>query len=161
MKRTALASFLFAGALLATGVIYQDANIKVTAVENTHYAFHKGPAAGKFKSYSYRFETPGSVLVFMGDSGPSDAVTELAKGADLLVTQTSSFQDRMKTMIENGRWQAMTPAEQARITQQATRNITLEQIGEMATRGGVKTVVLSHLSARADGSDDYTPWAAE
>ena len=161
MKRTALASFLFAGALLATGVIYQDANIKVTAVENTHYAFHKGPAAGKFKSYSYRFETPGSVLVFMGDSGPSDAVTELAKGADLLVTQTSSFQDRMKTMIENGRWQEMTPAEQARITQQATRNITLEQIGEMATRGGVKTVVLSHLSARADGSDDYTPWAAE
>ena len=67
----------------------------------------------------------------------------------------------MKTMIENGRWQEMTPAEQARITQQATRNITLEQIGEMATRGGVKTVVLSHLSARADGSDDYTPWAAE
>ncbi len=64
-------------------------------------------------------------------------------------------------MIENGRWQAMTPAQQARITQAATRNITLEQIGEMATRAGVKTVVLSHLSARADGSDDYTPWVAE
>ena len=31
----------------------------------------------------------------------------------------------------------------------------------MATRAKVKTVVLSHLSARADGSDDYTPWAAE
>lgn len=152
---------MFLGRDVGTGVIYQDANIKVTAVENTHYAFHKGPAAGKFKSYSYRFETPDGVVVFMGDSGPSDAVTELAKGADLLVTQTSSFQDRMKTMIENGRWQAMTPAEQARITQQATRNITLEQIGEMATHAGVKTVVLSHLSERADGSDDYTPWAAE
>jgi ribonuclease BN (tRNA processing enzyme) len=145
----------------APGVIYQDVNIKVTAVENTHYAFHKGSAAGKFKSYSYRFETPDSVVVFMGDSGPSDSVTELAKGADLLVTQTSSFQERMKTMIENGRWQKMTPAEQARIAQQATRNITLEDIGRMATRANVKTVVLSHLSARADGSDDYTPWVEE
>ena len=25
-------------------------------------------------------------------------------------------------------------------------------------RANVKTVVLSHLSARADGTDDYTPW---
>ena len=55
----------------------------------------------------------------------------------------------------------MTPVEQARITEQATRNITLEDIRNMATRANVKTVVLSHLSARADGSDDYTPWAAE
>ena len=148
---------VFLGHDVGTGVIYQDANIKVTAVENTHFAFHKGPAAGKFKSYSYRFETSDRVIVFMGDSGPSDAVTELAKGADLPVTQTSSFQKRMKMMIENGRWQAMTPAEQARITEQATRNITLEDIGKMATRANVKTVVLSHLSARADGTDDYTP----
>jgi ribonuclease BN (tRNA processing enzyme) len=154
-------SQVFVGHDVGTGVIYQDANIKVTAAGNTHFAFHKGPAAGKFKSYSYRFETPDSVIVFMGDSGPSDAVTELAKGADLLVTQTSSFEERMKMMIENGRWQAMTPAEQERIRQQATRNITLEQIGEMATRANVKTVVLSHLSARADGSDDYAPWASE
>src|SRR5215831_5955706 len=52
----------------------------------------------------------------------------------------------------------MTPAEQARLLAQATRNITLEDIGKMATRANVKTVVLSHLSARADGSDDYTSW---
>jgi ribonuclease BN (tRNA processing enzyme) len=64
-------------------------------------------------------------------------------------------------MIDNGRWQAMTPAEQARVTRQATRDITLEDIGKMAERANVRTVVLSHLSARADGSDDYTPWAAE
>ena len=79
---------LFLGHDVGTGVIYQDANVKVTAVENTHFAFHKGPAAGKHKSYSYRFETPDRVIVFTGDTGPSDAVTELAKGADLLVTET-------------------------------------------------------------------------
>jgi len=56
----------------------------------------------------------------------------------------------------------MTPAEQQGFTRQATQgHMTLEDIGKMATRANVKTVVLSHLSARADGSDDYTPWAAE
>jgi ribonuclease BN (tRNA processing enzyme) len=144
-----------------TGVVYQDANIKVTAVENSHFAFHSGINAGKYKSYAYRFEMSDRVIVFTGDTGPSDAVTELAKGADLLVTEAASFQDRMQRMIDNGRWQSMTPAEQARVTGQATRDITLEDIGKMAERANVRTVVLSHLSARADGSDDYTPWAAE
>ena len=31
----------------------------------------------------------------------------------------------------------------------------------MAARANVKSLVLSHRPARADGSDDYTPWAAE
>ena len=31
----------------------------------------------------------------------------------------------------------------------------------MAARAEVKTVVLSHLTSRSDGSDDYTPWADE
>jgi ribonuclease BN (tRNA processing enzyme) len=39
--------------------------------------------------------------------------------------------------------------------------MTLDIIGKMAARANVKTVVLSHLSARADGTDDYTPWVAE
>ena len=46
---------LFLGHDVGPGVIYQDANINVTAIENTHFGFHKGPAAGKHKSYSYRF----------------------------------------------------------------------------------------------------------
>ena len=148
----------------ADSVFYiQDGKVKVTAVENSHFDFHKGgPAAGKHKSYSYRFETPDRVIVFTGDTGPSDAVTELAKSADVLVTETSSFQDRMQRMIDNGQWQTMTPAEQAGITRQATQgHMTLEIIGKMAARANVKAVVLSHLSARADGTDDYTAWAAE
>jgi ribonuclease BN (tRNA processing enzyme) len=153
---------IFIGHDVGTGVIYQDANIKVTAVQNSHFDFHKGPASGKHKSYSYRFETPDRVIVFTGDTGASDAVTELAKGADLLVTETASFQDRMQRMINSGQWQAMTPAEQEGITRQATQgHMTLEIIGKMAARANVKTVVLSHLSARADGTDNYAPWAVE
>ncbi len=152
---------IFFGHDVGLGDIYQDANIKVAAVENSHFAFHKGPAAGKHKSYSYRFETPDRVIVFTGDTGPSDAVTELAKGADVLVTETSSCEDRKQMMINDGRWQAMTPAEQEGIMRQATQgHMTLDDIATMATRANVKTVVLSHLTQRV-GTEDYTSWAEE
>jgi ribonuclease BN (tRNA processing enzyme) len=118
--RTVPIARVFFGHDVGTGMIYQDANIEVTAVENSHFAFHEGAAAGKHKSYSYRFETPDRVIVFTGDTGPSDAVTELAKGADLLVTETCSCDDRKQAMINDGRWQAMTPAEQAGTMRQAT-----------------------------------------
>ncbi|MBI2229814.1 MAG: MBL fold metallo-hydrolase [Deltaproteobacteria bacterium] len=159
--RTVPIAEVFFGHDVGTGLIYQDANIKVTAIENTHFDFHKGPASSKHKSYSYRFETPDRVILFTGDTGPSGAVTELAKGADLLVTETSSCEDRKQAMIKDGRWQAMTPAEQAGIMRQATQgHMTLDDIGSMATRANVKTVVLSHLTQRV-GTDDYAPWAEE
>ena len=160
--RTVPIAQVFFGHDVGIGVIYQDANIKVRAVENSHFDFHNGGrGSDKHKSYSYRFETPDRVIVFTGDTGPSDAVTELAKGADLLVTETCSCEDRKQGMINDGRWQAMTPAEQAGIMRQATQgHMTLDVIGKMATRANVKTVVLSHLTQRV-GTDDYTPWAEE
>src|SRR3984893_8288855 len=95
------------------GLVYQDANVKVTAVENTHFHFQPGtPPYGKYKSYSYRFETPDRVVFFTGDTGPSDAGVELAKGADLYVTETTSPQDVIENYKKNGIWQAKTPAEQ-------------------------------------------------
>ena len=55
----------------------------------------------------------------------------------------------------------MTPDEQAGIMRQANQgHMGLEAVGKMAARANVKTVVLSHMGARA-GTDDYTPWAEE
>jgi ribonuclease BN (tRNA processing enzyme) len=151
---------VFFGHDVGTEVVYQDTNVRVTAVENSHFNFHEGPAADKHKSYSYRFETPDRVIVFTGDTGPSDAVTELAKGADLLVSETSSCEGRMQEMADDGRWQAMSPAEQSGIVRQMTQgHMTLDEIGKMAAIANVKTVVLSHLTHKRDG--DYTPWAEE
>ena len=159
--RTVPLAQVFFGHDVGIGVIYQDVNIKVTAVENSHFAFHQGPSAGKHKSYSYRFETPDRVIVFTGDTGPSDAVTELAQGADLLVTETCSCEDRKQAMINDGRWQAMTPEEHAGIMRQASQgHMSLDVIGKMAARANVNTVVLSHLTQRV-GTDDYMPWAEE
>src|SRR5438067_8994402 len=48
---------IFKGHDVNAGVIYHDANVKVTAVENTHFKFAPGtPPYGKYKSFSYRFD---------------------------------------------------------------------------------------------------------
>jgi ribonuclease BN (tRNA processing enzyme) len=133
---------VFTGHDIGTGRIYEDANVRVTAVENTHFAFHSGAAAA-------------------GDTGPSEALTELAAGADLLLTETSSLEDRRQAMLADGRWAAMSEAQRTGIMEQAARgHMTLERIGRMATEARVKTVVLTHLTRRF-GSDDYGPWADE
>lgn len=153
---------VFFGHDVGTGVVYEDANIKVKAARNSHFDFHNGGrGSDKHKSYAYRFELPDRVIVYTGDTGASDAVTELARGADLLLTETSSCEDRKQAMMSDGRWQAMSAAEQAGIMRQATQaHMTLEIIGTMAARADVKTVVLTHLTQRF-GSNDYEPWAEE
>jgi ribonuclease BN (tRNA processing enzyme) len=148
---------VFFGHDTGTGAIYQDANVRVTAAENTHFNFPPGtPAYGKYKSYAYRFETPDRVVVFTGDTGPSAAVTELAKGADMLVSEVVSVEEWKEQQIKIGRWQSMTPEQQAAsIRHLSQEHLTPDEVGKMATRAGVKTVVLTHLPATADPKDDY------
>jgi ribonuclease BN (tRNA processing enzyme) len=151
---------LFFGHDVGTGVIYNDANVTVTAIENTHFDFQKVPTSARQKSYSYRFDTPGRVIVFTGDTGPNDALVELAKGADLLVSEANSIEQRMQDLARSGQWQVMTPEEQVRMKRQmAEGHLSTEDVGKMATRAGVKTVVLTHLTWKAD--DDYSTWADE
>jgi ribonuclease BN (tRNA processing enzyme) len=153
-------SQVFFGHDVRPGTVYQDANVKVTAAETTHFEFHTGAAAGKYKSYAYRFETSDRVVVFTGDTGPNDALTNLAKDADLLISEANSVEERMQGLIKSGQWQAMTPAEQAGIKLQMTQgHLSTEDVGKMAARARVKTVVLTHLTAKPD--NDYTSWANE
>ena len=148
---------VFFGHDTGTGVIYQDANVKVTAAENTHFNFPPGtPAYGKYKSYAFRFETPDRVVVFTGDTGPSAAVTELAKGADMLISEVHSVEEWKERQIKIGRWQSMTPEQRAAsIRHMSQEHLTPDEVGKMAARAGVKTVVLTHLPVTADPKDDY------
>jgi ribonuclease BN (tRNA processing enzyme) len=161
-SRTMPIEKVFFGHDVGTGVVYQDANIKVIAAENTHFHFPSGtPAYGRYKSYSYRFETPDRVIVFTGDTGASEAVTELARNADVLVTEVVSVDDVKEARMKDGRWQAMSESERKEyIRHMVEEHLTPQQIGVMASRANVKTVVMSHLTPRP-GSDDYTPWADE
>jgi ribonuclease BN (tRNA processing enzyme) len=143
-----LVNHLFSGHDTGVGIIFQDANVRVTAVENTHFHFQPGsPAYGKYKSYSYRFDTPGRSVVFTGDTGPSDAVTRLAKGADVLVSEATNPVDEFKdAQIKLGVWQSKTPEEQAgMIRHHIEEHLLPDEIGKIAGAAGVKTVILTHL----------------
>src|SRR5712672_1060408 len=138
---------MFFGHDVGPGVVYQDANVKVTAAETTHFEFHTGAAAGKHKSYAYRFETPDRVVVFTGDTGPNDALTNLAQDADLLVSEANSVEERMQLLIKSGQWQVMTSAQQAGIKRQmAQGHLSTEDVGKMASQARVKAVVLTHIT---------------
>ena len=151
---------VFFGHDVNPGIVYQDTNVKVTAAENTHFEFHTGLAAGKYKAYSYRFETPDRVVVFTSDTGPNDATTALARGADVLVSEANSIEERMKLLMATGQWQVMRAAEQAGIKRQMTQgHLSTDDVGRMATKAGVKTVVLTHVTAKPD--NDYSSWVAD
>jgi ribonuclease BN (tRNA processing enzyme) len=155
--RTVMASKIFSGHDNQPGVIFQDTNIRVTAVENSHFHFPpESPGYGKYKSYALRFDAPDRSIVFTGDTGPSKAVSTLAKGADMLVSEVNSVEEFKQQQIRIGRWQAMTAAQQdGSLRHMVEEHLSPEQVGEMAARAGVKTVVLTHLPATADPKDEY------
>jgi ribonuclease BN (tRNA processing enzyme) len=149
-------SKIFNGHDTPVGMIFEDANVKVTAVENTHFHFKPGsPGYGKYKSYSYRFDAADRSVVFTGDTGPSDAVTMLAKGADMLVSEVTSPVDEFKLeQIRIGQWQSMSPEQQAdSIRHHIEEHLTPDEVGKMAAGAGVKTVILTHL--QPSPNDDY------
>jgi len=139
--------------LTGPSVIYQDHNIKVTAVANSHYGelAPERKSYGYDQSFSYRFETPDRVIVFTGDTGPSDATTELARGADILVSeiidipaiiaflerQTNKPQAEILPIVDHMRKEHLAP----------------EEVGKMARAAAVRMVVLSHIVPGADDED--------
>jgi len=161
--RIAPLEHLFFGHDVGIGNIYRDENIRVTAVENSHFDFHRSATAGgKPISYAYRFETPDRVIVFTGDTGPSQAVVALAKRADLLVAEANSVDDRLEAMIQDGRWQSMDEQQRSGIIGQAMQgHLTPNAVGELASCAEVGSVVLTHLSYRPPpNTNKYTSWAA-
>jgi ribonuclease BN (tRNA processing enzyme) len=125
---------MFAARDVEPGLIYSDRNVRVIAVENSH--FHPPPdsPAARNKSYALRFEGAGKVVVFTGDTGASEAVTKMAKGADILVSEMASPSDQKN----------LPPRLQLHVEQE---HLSPAEVGDMAERAGVGTLVLSHLKS--------------
>lgn len=154
----ALISPFKAHEIQSSGLIYHDDKIRVIAAENTHYALMPPALRTKMKSYSYRFETPYGAVVFTGDTGSSEAVTQLARGADVLVSETSGATPDLLSavvskMAAQNHWSPQrTKAFTAHMTEE---HLNLKQVGEMAAQAQVKSVVLYH-SGPGDSSQ-YPP----
>jgi ribonuclease BN (tRNA processing enzyme) len=137
----------------------------VTTVENTHYSFPRGSDMDRrFDSLSFRFDFPGRSIVYTGDTGPSDAVTALAKGADILVSELideqvaqSGFGPPPPAAGQNRPTQAAPPPANGAQPQKSTaevmrehlstHHLTPEQVGKMASDAKVGRVVITHLVA--------------
>jgi ribonuclease BN (tRNA processing enzyme) len=62
---------------IAPGVVYDSAGVKITAIPVLH---------GDWKeAYGYRIDTPTRSIVISGDTRPSDALVNAARGIDVLI----------------------------------------------------------------------------
>lgn len=127
------------------GASFDLDEMKVRARSNSHYSFAPGSdLAARFESLSYRFDVPGRSIVYTGDTGPSAAVEELARGADLLVAEMMDVDFTIANVRRNS------PGLDARIAAGMERHLRDHHllpadVGELAARAGVKGVVVTHF----------------
>jgi ribonuclease BN (tRNA processing enzyme) len=82
------------------------------------------PVDHPVEAYGLRIEAGGSVLAYTGDTGPTDALVELARGADLLLAEAS-----FRRHDENPE----------------SVHLTGRDAAEVATAAGVRRLVLTHI----------------
>lgn len=116
--------------LRAAGVVMQDDNVRVTAAVVDH-----PPVSPAF---AYRFDCPDRSIVISGDTRPSQALVELARGADVLVHEVMHLPS-LDSLI------AAEPNAKTLREHLLASHTTTEQVGRIATEAGVKTLVLSHF----------------
>jgi ribonuclease BN (tRNA processing enzyme) len=89
-------------------------------------------------AFAYRFDCPDRSIVISGDTRPSRALVELARGADVLVHEVM-YVPAIESLIA-GDVNARTLREHL-----LASHTTTEQVGRIATEAGVRTLVLSHF----------------
>jgi ribonuclease BN (tRNA processing enzyme) len=113
--------------------VYEDECVHVSATIVDHGAMHPALA--------FRFDTARWSVVFSGDTGPSANLITLAAGADTLVHEVidSRFAGRM---IGSPPY---TDAQQEVIAMVLAKHTSVEDVGLIAHKAGVKRLALSHL----------------
>jgi ribonuclease BN (tRNA processing enzyme) len=128
--RVPLASLVHVHELTKAGTVMQDANVKVTCTLVDHPPVR--PA------FAFRFDSLDRSIVFSGDTRRSDALVQLARGADVLVHEVVYVPaiDRLAARVPN----AATLRNSI-----ASHHTSVEDAGRVAEAAGVKTLVLSHF----------------
>lgn len=89
-------------------------------------------------SFALRFDTPERSIVFSGDTAPCDALVDLARGADVLVHEVMHGEAIGEIIAR------LSNASRLREHLMASHTL-LEDVGAVAGRAGVKTLVLTHF----------------
>jgi len=102
---------------ITAGLVCESGNYRVLSASVEH-----GPPA-----VAYRIETREGTLVISGDTRPSKALVQLARGASILIHECSFPDD----MVETAR---------------STGHATPSEIGRVASEASVEKVILTHIS---------------
>lgn len=114
------------------GVVYQDANIKVTAFPNAH-----GEWAATF---GYRFDTADRSIVISGDTNPSTALIEHCRKCDVLIHEAYSDSYR--------------PADMANWLEYRSKyHTTTSQLAEIAAKTRPGLLIVYHRGVGARGRE--------
>lgn len=118
---------------LAPFPLYEDDRVRVTGTLVDH--------GQVYPSFGFRFDTDDGAVAFSGDTAPSDNLVELAAGADILVHEVID-----RAWVESLFGQPPFPPEvQALVDHLLESHTTIEDVGQVADRAGVGTLVLNHL----------------
>jgi len=135
--------------------VLADERVTVTAVESAHYP-PRSTAKMSHRALAYRFDTKERSIVFTGDTAYSENIVSLAKGADLFVCECMAQSVYEQNLARAKEAEAAgNPVSVARHV--AETHSTPGDVGRMAAKAKVKTVVLNHLlpGARQLGELDY------
>jgi ribonuclease BN (tRNA processing enzyme) len=105
------------------GEVYRDERVRVEA-----FAVPHGDVP---RAYGYKFTTPDGVVVISGDTGPFEAMAEIARGADALVHEAYATEGWRRREPE---WQDY----------HLKAHTSATDVGRLAARAQVKRVVLVH-----------------
>lgn len=137
--------------------VYEDENVRVSAVLNDHYHFVPGSEAARLsRSYALRFDTPSRSIAFTGDTGPSARVEALARGADILVSEVIDIERIAASLRSANDDPARKQFIDSLVEHLRLDHVTPSQVGEMAARAGVRKIVLSHIVPGWDEETDMS-----
>ncbi len=127
-------------------------DVRVAVSRNSHYILVEEEGDTQVRGLSFRFDLPDRSIVYTGDTGPSDDVIVLSQGADMLVTEIMDaevsyelLQDRVAA-TDPGLLQsvAIKFAGSALKKHFDRQHLSPEEVGDMAQRAKVKSLVVTH-----------------
>lgn len=112
--------------------VYEDENVQVRAILVPH--------PPTFPSFAYRFDSADGSIVFSGDTTVSANLVTLARGADVLVHEVID-----PAWVESRFERPPDAMQRASIHHLLSSHTSIEQVGAVAERAAVGTLVLNHF----------------
>jgi len=114
------------------GLVYEDANVKVTAFQNAHGEWRQ--------TYGYQFKTADRTIVISGDTNPSAALIEHCQKCDVLIHETYADAYRPAAMAN---W----------LEYRAKYHTTTLQLAEIANKAQPGLLIMHHRGVGPAGHE--------